>query len=331
MSRRLRSALFLFFCFVPLSFAATSVAEVVCGFDEKRILRTVEILAHPALEGRGTGSNGFDLAGLFLRRELEMAGIEPLPSLGNSYFQEFVVLRKYKENLEFSDLLSRNVLGYISGTEPGEFIIIGAHYDHLGIVGGKLHPGADDNASGTVAALEIARALGEAKRAGVSFRKNIIIAFWGAEEKGLLGSKYFVNSGIVPLDSVAALFNFDMVGRNNPNFVFVGGAEIERKGQKLENLLLKKLLLESNLKLDEPMALDFKNESRMLFRSDTRPFLPVPILYFFSGRHADYHKPTDTADKINPQKIKKISCLAFDVLMRLATGDLRPVYTEKEN
>lgn len=323
--------------------SAIAADDLCRPLDQNSIKEMVEILSHEVLGGRGTTQPGFDVAGLILARELRNAGFQPLPTLNGSYFQKFQFQPHYEASSPFT---SRNVIGYIPGsTAADEYILIGAHYDHLGIKMHQgrekvMHPGADDNASGVSAVLEIARALAAMKNSGKAFTRSIIVAFWGAEEFGSQGSRHFVETRDVPLDKIVLVINLDMVGRNPPTRLAAFGPDISKteRGWKydLKNPRLKEILNEANMLLSAPFTLDFADSHGILFQSDTESFLlappqspprRIPVLFFFSGWHADYHKPTDTAEKMDFEKINRVACLALSVLHRLAVSDIRVEYT----
>jgi len=220
----------------------------------------------------------------------------------------------------------RNVLGAVRGSDPelrDEWIVAGAHYDHLGLRGqfsldpngeGQIHHGADDNASGTAGILELARlAAGNQE----SLERSLLFIGFAAEEIGLLGSSYFVNNPTVAIDDVVAMVNLDMIGRIRNDRIFVSGVGTS---PEFESLL-------GELAGPAGLALDF-SESGM-GASDHMSFnlKQIPVLFFFSGLHGDYHRPTDTADKINVGGAEKVLTLAYRVLDRLAEMPDRPVYT----
>lgn len=303
--------------------------EAACAvIDTARIRNDIYHLAG-TIGPRATNHPGFDEAGRFLAGELRKAGTEPLPGTGDGYFQNFVFN---------GDMTSRNVLGYIPGVVPNRYIILGAHYD---TVSGS--PGADDNASGTAAVLEIARALGKRAAAGWKPHWTIIVALWGAEEDQplALGSRHFVRSKIVKKRYVIAVINLDMVGRNRSNHIYVIGAKFlsYQRTLSFESPLLLEILKEANRKFQVPMELTVAEPDieRLFGHADTRHFktekpgfkqrFPIPHLFFFSGLHPEYHWEDDTPDKVDFYKVSKISCLTYHVLDILSDG-ARPVYTQ---
>ena len=221
----------------------------------------------------------------------------------------------------------RNVLAFVEGSDPdlkNELVIVSAHFDHVGSHNGEIFNGADDDASGTVALLEIAEAFALAHEKP---RRSVLFAAWNAEERGLLGSWYYTEKPPYPLEKTVALFQMDMIGRNeevpdpeNPRF---RGLEKQSAADNTNSLHLlgyslsrdfQALVTEQNQRIGLDLKLQYdQNPSNLLRRSDNWPFLVsnVPALFFHTGLHPDYHRPTDTADKINYAKLEKVTRLIF--------------------
>lgn len=237
-----------------------------------------------------------------------------------------------------------NVIGFIEGTDPHlkkEYVFITAHYDHLGMSDSTvIYHGADDNASGTSGVIEIARAFAEAKKNGTGPKRSVVCMLVSGEEKGLLGSKFYVDFPLFPLDKTVANINIDMIGRvddahaGNPNYVYVIGSD--RLSTELHNIN------ENANKFWTQLELDYKynapdDPNRFYERSDHYNFAQqgIPAIFYFNGTHADYHKPTDTADKINFDAAAKRAQLAFCTAWDIANRgsrimpDVKPK-TEKE-
>ncbi|MBP6686926.1 MAG: M28 family peptidase, partial [Lacibacter sp.] len=212
-----------------------------------------------------------------------------------------------------------NVLGMIEGTDKkDEWIVISAHYDHVGIIGGKLHPGADDDGSGTVGVLEVAEAFAKAKAAGKGPRRSILFLAVSGEEKGLWGSAYYADHPVFPLEKTSIDINIDMIGRKDDNLksldtnnhVYLIGddklsSELPRFVDSINNMYIKII---TDRKYNDP-----KDPNRLYYRSDHYNFAAkgVPIVFFFDGIHKDYHKPSDTPDKINYDLHEKRTRLVF--------------------
>jgi len=222
----------------------------------------------------------------------------------------------------------RNVIGVLKGSDPAlssEFVLIGAHYDHLGRSArysmspnssGEIHHGADDNASGTAAVIEMARAAAQTKQ---DFRRSLIFMTFAGEEHGLLGSSYYVNHPLIPLDKTVAVLNLDMVGRTG--------------GRVLVDGLANAPSIEENLKAAQAglkIALKALPGGAGAGASDDATFLlrNIPAINFFSGFHSDYHRPTDTWDKIDAAGGAAVGDLALALARELANRADRPAFVE---
>ena len=197
----------------------------------------------------------------------------------------------------------KNIIGYIEGTDlKDEYIVLGAHYDHLGSKGSDIFYGADDNASGTATILEIARTLAEAQRQGVEFRRSIVFIAFCAEETGLNGSIYYANNPVFPIEKTVLMINFDMVGR--PDAKSELGARVFALTYNMRRMATMKNLSKIDKQMDNfGFSTSMSTKDRILYRfgSDHNPFVKkkVPSLVFTTGTHNDYHKITDTPEKIN--------------------------------
>jgi len=232
----------------------------------------------------------------------------------------------------------RNVLAAVPGSDPAlkdQWVVVGAHYDHLGLGNrnslapsqvGQIHHGADDNASGTAGVLELARLA--AGRASPWKRSVLFIAFAG-EEIGLLGSSYFANNPTVPLQSIDGMINLDMIGRVTNDRIFVGGVGTSPRFKTI----LEEVNASANTILEETstsvgLMLNFSESG--YGSSDHTSFnaKKIPVLFFFSGLHTDYHKPSDTYDKINPAGAGKVVSLVYGTIDRVADEDQKLAYVE---
>lgn len=231
---------------------------------------------------------------------------------------------------QINSMVSQNVLGYIEGTDPGlkdELVIVSAHYDHLGKRGNEIYFGADDNASGTSAVLEIAQAMEKAKQQGDGPRRSVLCMLVTGEEKGLLGSQYYSEHPVFPLKNTVADVNIDMIGRvdtlhKNSNYTYVIGSDrLSTDLHKINEEMNKEY---THLDLDYTYNAD-DDPNRFYYRSDHYNFAKngIPAIFFFSGVHADYHRPTDTPDKIMFDKAQTIAQLAFFTAWELANRDDR--------
>jgi Peptidase family M28/PDZ domain/PA domain len=221
----------------------------------------------------------------------------------------------------------RNVLAGIPGSDPAlknEWVVVGAHYDHLGLGDrnslapsqiGQIHHGADDNASGTSGVLEIARL---AARNKSQWKRSVLLITFAGEELGLLGSSQFVNHPTVPLNNVIGMINMDMIGRINNDRMFVGGVGTSPDFKAW----LEEFNQTAHLQLDYSDS-GYGASDHMSFNSKK-----IPVLFFFSGLHTDYHKPTDTYDKINAAGAVKVLSLVYMMADRMASEPKRLEYTE---
>ncbi|MBK9335735.1 MAG: M28 family peptidase [Lewinellaceae bacterium] len=232
---------------------------------------------------------------------------------------------------EIKTLEGSNVVGLIEGADPdlkNEYVIITAHYDHLGEAGGVVYNGADDNASGTSGVIEIARAFAKAKAAGVGPKRSVVCMLVSGEEKGLLGSKFYVEFPIFPLERTVANVNIDMIGRldnrhaDNPDYIYVIGSN--RMSTELHEVNEFANAAHTKLELDYKYN-DPKDPNRYYERSDHYNFAErgIPAIFYFNGTHADYHKETDTADKIDVAAAAKRARLAFYTAWDIANRPTR--------
>jgi hypothetical protein len=281
--------------------------------DTARIRSDIGYLSSDALEGRGTGTPGNDSAAAYLVREYERLGLTKLvratscpamrPGVREcvmgraSYLQSFQARSVEAAHAGMpGELPTQNVVAMQPGTDParrGEPIVIGAHFDHLGRssfnaldpqAGNAIRPGADDNASGTAAVLELARRFHAAPA-----KRPIIFVNFSGEELGDLGSEYFVEHAPVPTDSIDAMLNFDMVGRLRNDKLIVYGVATATEMRAIVD----------SANTPAPFALDAVGDG--FGPSDHSSFYGkgVPVLHFFTDLHEDYHRATDVASKIN--------------------------------
>jgi len=234
-------------------------------------------------------------------------------------------LVKISADKQIKSMPGVNILGYIEGSDPHlkkEVVVISAHFDHIGTRGEDVYNGADDNGSGTSGVLEIAQAFMKAKKEGKGTRRSVLCLWVTGEEKGLLGSQYYAENPIFSLENTVADINIDMIGRiddkhTDPNYIYVIGSDrLSTELHDINEMVNKKY---THLELDYTYnAKDDPN--RFYYRSDHYNFAKngIPSVFFFSGVHEDYHRPTDTVDKIMFDKAAKISRLAFYTAWELA-------------
>ncbi len=278
-------------------------------------------LASDTLEGRGISTPGCVLAAQHIRAEFRRIGLKSGPSDG-SYYQPIV----YRRSPEAASTILKNVVGVLEGHGDlaDQTVVIGAHYDHLGhgefsslapeASRALTHPGADDNASGIAAMLELARHFASQPRS--SRRRMVFVAFAG-EEAGLIGSRHYVSKEpIFPIKDTVAMLNFDMVRRLRAHVLGIAGNETAKEfGHILSDADARSPL---NLTLG---GADYPNDS------DHAPFASavVPILYICTGSHEDRHTPSDTADKVNFEGIAEVVSFCEDVIGHLLVSP-RPTF-----
>ena len=226
---------------------------------------------------------------------------------------------------DIKNMEGANVLGYIEGVDPvlnKEVVVVTAHYDHLGIRGENIFYGADDNASGTSAVIEIAKAFAKAKADGQGPKRSVLCMLVTGEEKGLLGSKYYTEYPIFPLAQTVADVNIDMIGRidtlhTDPKYTYVIGSD--RLSTELHAINESANQLYTHLFLDYTYNRD-DDPNRYYYRSDHYNFAKngIPVIFYFDGVHEDYHRPTDTPDKIMFDKAETVARLAFHTAWELA-------------
>ncbi|MEE4000480.1 M28 family metallopeptidase [Tenacibaculum sp. FZY0031] len=288
------------------------------------------IYASDEFEGRNTGEPGQKKAVKYLKDFYVSQGIAS-PLGGNDYFQEVPseYLSNNRRGMTLKD--SENVVAFIKGTEkPSEIVVISAHLDHEGVKNGEIYNGADDDGSGTVAILEIAEAFKQAADAGKGPKRSILFLHVTGEEKGLLGSKYYTENPIFPLANTVADLNIDMIGRvddrhkGNPNYVYlIGSDKLSTELHNISEAMNKKY---TNIDLDYKYN-DDNDPNRFYYRSDHYNFAKhnIPIIFYFNGTHADYHRPTDTPDKINYEMLENRARLVFHTAWEVANREHRVV------
>ncbi len=250
---------------------------------------------------------------------------KPLKVVGTEIDNEITIAFNRNNNI----LTSSNVLAYIPGTDKkDELIVVSAHYDHIGIDDEVVYNGADDDGSGTVAVLEMAQAFQLAKEQGYGSRRSLLFLNVSGEEKGLLGSEYYSDHAVFPIENTIANLNIDMIGRvdeahtNDSMYVYIIGSDM--LSQELHNINEQAKEKYSDIKLDYTYN-DKEDPNRFYYRSDHYNFAKhnIPVIFYFTGIHEDYHKPTDTVDKIMFGKLEEITRLVFHTAWELANREDR--------
>lgn len=240
---------------------------------------------------------------------------------------------------------AENVIAYFEGADPDlkdEAIVLMAHYDHVGMgapdeSGDGLYNGADDNGSGTTALMAIANALNEARSQGFQTKRSVLFLHVSGEENGLLGSRYYSDHPVIPIENTVTNFNADMIGRSDPeniqkgdtDYVYLIGGEII--SSELDSLVQSANNLSVNMRLDRKYN-DLQDSNQFYRRSDHWNFgrLGVPFVFFFTGVHEDYHRPSDTVDKIDFEKLSRVTQLIYTSTIEVANYDGRPVVDNQE-
>ncbi|HET9569188.1 MAG TPA: M28 family peptidase [Vicinamibacterales bacterium] len=309
---------------------------VVTGPRSPNAGQTVPITFDTALAGSGIPAasiSGKAAAALFGSRSLE--SVQKELDSGNPHVAGFAldgVTVELSTKLVREKRTARNVVAFLPATSPvtgieKPWIVVGAHYDHLGLGRngnslasgadvGKPHVGADDNASGSAAVLAVAEAFARRPMR----RRNLVIALWSAEEIGLIGSNTFVNAPPIPLNQVAAYFNFDMVGRMQDNKLAVQATGSSTTWASLIERANVAAGFNLNLQPDPYQPTDVATFNQA----------SVPSLNFTTGAHLDYHKPSDTPDKINYEDLDRIAEFATTIAARLMESDQAPQFVKVE-
>jgi aminopeptidase YwaD len=344
------------FSFV-FSISAQKAKSVKPDLVEQNLRKHVNYLASDKLEGRRTGEKGgVSAAGYvmnaFANFKLKGGVIKNGKRLFLQNFPYKPRNAKGEVIADAKEVDAYNVVGMLEGTDPvlkNEAIVIGAHYDHLGKGGmgslaansTEIHHGADDNASGTSALIELARQFAQAK----NNKRTIIFIAFGGEEEGLLGSRFYVNNPVFPLEKTVAMINMDMVGRLNEDKLTVGGIGTASEWREL--------VVRTNPKREyySQVTTPIKTEGELVLMgtatktgfapmftlqlnedgfgpSDHSSFYgkQIPVLFFFTGTHLDYHKPSDTAEKINYEGLKRITTYVSDIVKAVDSSPTKPTY-----
>jgi hypothetical protein len=347
----------IFLALILIGAHSSSAEETAEAAANARLARTVIYLSSDELEGRGLGSKGLDLAADYIAQQFHDIGLKT-DLYDGTPFQKFTAPASSPHGakpldpaplepaaqarassaigpanntttpppaVEAKRIDAKNVVAVLEGQGPhaGETIVIGAHYDHLGrgepgtLEPGshEIHHGADDNASGVAAMLEITRQL--AGREEKLPRRIVFIAFTG-EERGLFGSAHYVKDPLFPLDKTIAMLNLDMVGRLTDDKLIVYG---DGTAAQWDNLLDR---------LNEKHAFQITRHSEGFGPSDHSSFYAkqIPVLFFFTGTHKQYHRPSDTFDTINVDGMRRVADFVADAAIAIAESDDRPTYKE---
>ena len=291
---------------------AQQIGEVI--FASADLMRHVEYLASPELEGRR--DRGAALAADYVIQHLRDAGLQPLFS---GSFEQPIPAGDGPEN---AAVLGKNVGALLPGSDPrfnDEVILLGVHYDHLGIRGGQVHPGADDNATSVAMLLETAKYISQLRPAP---RRSIALVGFDLEEQLLWGSRWFASHPPVPREKIKLMVTSDMIGRSLGDLplplVFMFGSEY---CPELRNHVAR-VGVPKGLEVGR-LGADFIGT-----RSDYGPFrdLQIPFLFFSTGEHPDYHTPRDLPQRINPEQMARIASLIAQTIVEVANSPSSPVW-----
>lgn len=302
------------------------------SIKSEELKKNLYVIASDEMEGRDTGSPGQKKAGEYIVNYYKSLGVTYPKTLG-SYYQK--VPSSFMKKWGGGNLPdSENILAFIEGSQkPEEIIVISAHYDHVGMKNGVVYNGADDDGSGTVAVMQIAKAFQEAKKAGKGPKRSILFLHVTGEEHGLFGSDYYSQNPVFPVANTVANLNIDMIGRDDPEnrgkqYVYVIGSDMLSSELKVINEAAnaKTVKLDLNYKYDDP-----KDPNRLYYRSDHYNFAKnnIPVAFYFDGIHEDYHKPSDKPEKIDYPLLQKRTQLVFTTAWDLANRDTRIIVDKK--
>ena len=280
--------------------------ELYAQINTKNLKKHIQYLSKDKMLGRETGRSGSQKAADYVEKYFKKYGLIAKGTEG--YSQSFIATVK-RVKVEDPERKSENIIGFLDNSAPYT-IVIGAHYDHLGTghIGGskdslgvgKIHNGADDNASGVAGLLELAR-----HYSGNNIKEpfNILFIGFGAEELGLLGSKHFTENPTIPLENIHWMLNMDMIGRYNPdNGVAVIGYGTSSAFPKIFDGIT------SSIKFNKSKDGNGGSDQTSFYRKN------IPVLFFHTGGHDDYHKPTDDEPKIDYKSLEAILKLEIDVI-----------------
>lgn len=301
--------------------AAGSAAAAAATITSEDMRRHVAYLASDALRGRDTPSPGLDSAAAYVARQMARLGLEGGAGNG-SFIQTFPIRTRGRAGI------APNVVAIFRGSDPtlrNEYVVLSAHMDHVGVgravAGDSIYNGADDDASGTSALIEVAEAFASMPRRPA---RSILFLGVSGEEKGLLGSEYFSDHPTVPIGSIVANVNIDMIGRNERDSVVVIGKNYSSLGD-----VVQRVAAENQSLLGLAAGDDRWPNEGFFGRSDHFNFArkDIPAIFFFAGPHEDYHRPSDQVERLDTDKAARVARMVFLVTHVVATDPQRPQWT----
>jgi hypothetical protein len=297
--------------------------ETITAADVKR---RIEIIADDSMRGRDTPSAGLESTARYIAGEFNQFGLNPAGDSG-TFIQRYPIPGGRSDGRPNARVLTApNVVGVLEGSDPvlsKEFIVLSAHMDHIGIGapvnGDSIYNGADDDASGTTAVVELAEAL---SRPGARPKRSVIFLTVSGEEHGLWGSGWFSDHAPVPVAQIVADLNIDMIGRNWKDTIVAIGKEHSDLGATLDRVN------RAHPELGMKAIDDIWPEENFYFRSDHYNFARkgVPVLFFFNGTHPDYHGPNDEPDRIDAEKEARIVKLVYLITQEVGNAAQRPAW-----
>ena len=301
---------------------AGDALQAAAGISEETFQDWVFVLAHDSMRGRWTPSRELDQAARWIADHFRELGLRPGGG-GGDFLQWYSVPRDARA--PGGRIRAPNVVGILPGSDPNlarEFVVYSAHMDHVGVgrpdaTGDSIYNGADDNASGTVAVMKIAAAFAALPEPP---RRSVAFVLVSGEERGLWGSRHFVDQGGIPPTRMVANLNLDMIGRNWPDTIVLVGKEHSDLGETIRETAHR------HPELGLEVIRDPWPAQRFFFRSDQISFARrgVPAVFFFSGTHEDYHRPGDLPKRVNAEKAARVGRLAFLAGMEVANRTSPP-------
>lgn len=300
------------FLLIVLLSSLSAIAQTTSEITESDLKIRIDILASDSLEGRRSGTIGCEKAASYIASEFKRIGLLPLDS-ANSYLQHFEFSERAIDTTKKEKTKTANVIGFLEGNDTDlkdEVVIIGGHYDHLGW-GGKhaldsvkaIHYGADDNASGTAGIIELAEYFAKNRS---SLKRSLLFMAYSGEEEGLHGSIYYTKNPYLPLEKTQAMINMDMIGRMKDSILIVEGMGSSPYWKELFATL-------------DTQYFKMRYKPDGVGPSDHSPFYRknIPVLFYFTGLHKDYHKASDTKDKINFEGMSDALSLVRECITRI--------------
>ena len=307
--------------------APTTPTEAAASITMADVQSRIEILAHDSMGGRNTPSPGLEMAAAWAAGEFARMGLEPGGDDG-TYIQRYEMTPRGADPENASVVEVPNVVGLLRGTDPTlreEWVVFTAHFDHVSgpadETGDSIYNGADDNASGTAAVLEIAEAFA---KLGEPPRRSMAFVLVSGEEKGLLGAAHFARGASLPREAMVADINADMVSMNSPEGIFVHGADYTTLGPTLDGVIQAHPEVGIAILEDEwPQIPLFRMSDHFAFVQEG-----IPGIFFFSGLHENLHRPGDQPEKVDFDKAARVARLMFYFGYEVAQADARPEWTD---